>query len=72
MFIGLLKTVDNQIAREVDTFAEAWSFLQRNSENCSSRIVKAVVLEETEDNYLDDQFPDFEALKEVASMRVIR
>lgn len=72
MFVGLVKTTDNQIAREVDTFDEAWKFLQRTAENCDSRIVKAVVLEETEENYLDDQCPDFDDLKEVASMRIIR
>jgi hypothetical protein len=71
MFIGLIKTFDNQIAREVDTFAEAWNFLWRMGEGRKD-IVKAVVLEETDENYLDDQFPDFDSLKEVASMRLVR
>ena len=71
MFIGLLKTRDNQIAREVDTFAEAWNFLWRMGEGRSD-VVRAVVLEETEENYLDDQCPDFDSLKEVAAMRLVR
>lgn len=71
MFIGLLKTQDNQIAKEVDTFGEAWDFLWRMGESRKD-IVKAVVLEETEDSYLDDQYPDFDSLKEIASMRLVR
>lgn len=71
MFIGLFKTTNNQIAREVDTFDEAWGFLQRTANGCNN-IVKAVVLKETKDNYLDDQFPDFNSLEEVASMRLVK
>lgn len=71
MFIGLIKTRDNRIAREVDTFAEAWKFLHQIG-GVRNDIVKAVVLEETEDNYLDDQCPDFDSLKEVAAMRLVR
>lgn len=71
MFIGLLKTRDNQIARETETFAEAWDFIYRLGEGRRD-IIKAVVLEETEENYLDDQCPDFDSLKEVAAMRLVR
>lgn len=71
MFIGLIKTTTNQIAKETETLEEAWDFLHCNTENCEG-LVRAVVLEETEDSYLDDQYPDFNSLKEVAAMRIVR
>jgi hypothetical protein len=71
MFIGLLKTKDNQVAREHDTFEDALSSLNRRiDEHPPGSIKEALILEETE--YLDDQFPDFDSCRLVASLRTCR
>ncbi len=71
MYISLFKTRDNQIVREHDTMEEALNVLnKRIDEWPPGSILRADVLEETE--YLDDQFPDFDSCRLVASLRTFR
>jgi hypothetical protein len=70
MFIGLLKTKTNQIAIEHDTFESALQSLNRQIDTSTETVTDALILEETE--YLDDQMPDFDSCRLVASLKVMR
>lgn len=69
MFIAMLKTTDNQIAIERDTLGQALNTLY-NLMDGRDNVKEALVLEEVE--YLDDQYPDFNSCKVIASLRVFR
>lgn len=72
MFIGLLRTKNNKIAIEHFTFEEALHSLNRQiEERPPGDIVEALILDDEGDD-LDDQCPDFESCKVVASLRVLR
>lgn len=72
MFIGLLKTKNNKIAIEHSTFEEALRSLNRRiDESPPGHIVEALILDDEGDE-LDDQMPDFESCKVVASLKVMR
>jgi hypothetical protein len=71
MFISLLKVKGNQIAIEHDSFEGACQSLNRMiDDRPPGDVLEALVLEETE--YLDDQYPDFDSCKMVASLRILR
>lgn len=70
MYIGLLKTSDNQIAVEFITIDDAFHFLNNMIEKYKESVKQAVILEEL--TYLDDQRPDFSSCKEIISLRTIR
>jgi len=70
MYIGLIKTFDNQIARELDTFGEALDFVNRIAEGRTD--LEEILILDDEGEMLDDQCPDFRACKVVASLRTIR
>lgn len=72
LYISLLKTKTNQVAREHDTFEEAWTFLNELADKVKFDIVEGLILEESDDNYLDDQMPYFNSCKVIASIRTIR
>ena len=65
----MLKTTDNQIAVERDTLGQALNTLHNLMEG-RDNVKEALVLEEVE--YLDDQYPDFNSCKVVASLRTFR
>lgn len=72
MFIGLLKTKNNKVAIEHFTFEEALHSLSRRVDECSpGSVIEALILDD-EGEDLDDQMPDFESCKVVASLRILR
>lgn len=71
MFIGLLKLKNNQIAIEHPTIEDAITSLNRQIDSYPpGEIKEALVL--AEDEYLDDQCPDFNSCRVVASLRTMR
>lgn len=70
LYLSLLKTRTNKIVREHDTFGEAWTFLNDMANRAGNNVVEGFVL--LEEGYLDDQMPDFDNCKVVASIRTVR
>lgn len=69
MYIAMLKTTDNQIAIQCDTLSKAINTLNNLMEG-KKNIKEALVLEETK--YLNDQLPDFDSCRLVASLSIIK
>lgn len=67
LYIGLIKTKSNSVYREFGTFEETWAWLNNTNE---PNTIEALVLEET--HYLDDQFPDFDSCRVIASVRSVQ
>ena len=72
MFIGLLRTKNNKVCIEHFTFEEALQSLNRRiDDRPPGSIVEALILDD-EGEDLDDQCPDFNSCKVVASLRTLR
>lgn len=67
MFIGVVKTQDNEFRLETDTFEKAWGFLHQQATE-TPNIIQAIVLEDVK--WSDGHY--LHPYKEVASMRVVR
>lgn len=61
---------NNRIAIEMETLGKALNLLNDMMDKHKGNVCEALVLEEEE--YLDDQCPDFDSCKVVASMSVIK
>lgn len=70
LYLSLLRTKTNKIVREHDTFNEAWNFLNDMANSSGNNVVEGLVL--LEEDYLDNQMPDFDSCKVIASMRIVR
>lgn len=70
MYIAMLKTFNNRIAVEMESLGKAINILNSMMETHKDEMMEALILEEEE--YLDNQFPDFDSCKVIASMRIIR
>lgn len=72
MFIGLLRTKKNKVCIEHFTFDEALHSLNRQIDSHPPGSVTEALILDDEGEDLDDQCPDFESCKVVASLRTLR
>jgi len=70
MYIALLRTYNNQLAIEVESLGKALHTLNNLMERHKGNVREALILEEEE--YLDDQCPDFDSCKVIVSMGIIK
>lgn len=70
MYIALLRTYNNQVAIEVESLGKAVHTLNNLMNHHKGNVKEALILEE--EDYLDDQCPDFNSCRVVASMGTIK